>query len=229
MTGKKSIVMVGATGAVGGEVVKVLVGLDALERLTLLGRHQVPGISNSKIAQHVVDVLDSTSYEHLLAGHTTAICTLGVGQPSKTARDVFTRVDRDAPLDFGRVCRSAGVEHFQLLSSVGADAASRSYYLRSKGELEAGLTGLGFPRLSLFEPSMILTPSNRYGISQGLMLAVWPWLEPLLRGPMRRLRGIEVDRLGAAIALNAVLPGAGVETLVWDDIVALASTAGSIG
>lgn len=227
MADRKSIIMIGATGAVGSEVVKTLVGLDAMERLTLLGRNEVPGISGGKVEQHMVDVLDPASYEDLVAGHTTAICTLGVGEPSKASRETFTRVDRDAPLDFGRACKRAGVEHFELLSSVGADAASRSYYLRSKGELEAGLTGLGFRRLSLFQPSMILTPTNRYGFSQGLMLAVWPSLNPVLRGPLRKFRGIKVDRLGAAIALNAVRPGDGVEKLIWDDIVALASASGS--
>ncbi|WP_373236840.1 hypothetical protein [Cohaesibacter celericrescens] len=68
---------------------------------------------------------------------------------------------------------------------------------------------------------MILTPNNRYGLSQGLTLALWPLLTPLLIGPLRKLRGIKVERLGRAIANNLVKTGRGVEVLEWDAFEAL--------
>lgn len=61
-------------------------------------------------------------------------------------------------LAFLQACKQAGVEHFELLGSVGANAKPSNFYLRTKGELEEGLKALGFARLSLFRPSMILTP-----------------------------------------------------------------------
>ncbi len=82
----------------------------------------------------------------------------------------FVRIDRDAALDFGRACKAAGVRHFELLCAVGANAKSSSLYLRTKGELQDGLKALDFERLSLFEPSMIITPTNRYGIGQAVLL-----------------------------------------------------------
>jgi hypothetical protein len=91
-----------------------------------------------------------------------------------------------------------------------------------KGEIHDGLESLGFARLSLFQPSMILTPTNRYGVKQALTLAVWPQLKPLLCGPLRKYRGIPVGQLGAAMARNLVAPGSGVEHLHWDEFVALA-------
>ncbi|WP_412049392.1 NAD(P)H-binding protein [Hoeflea sp. Naph1] len=222
MADGKQVVMIGATGAVGGEVVKALLGMDSVGGITLIGRKRYEGSSSAKVSQHVVDVADPESYRHLLPGHSHAICTLGVGQPSKEGRAQFLRIDRDLPLAFGRACREAGVGHFQLLSSVGADATSKSFYLRSKGELERGLLALGFARLSLFHPSMILTPTNRYGASQALTLAVWPWLTPLLAGPLRKFRGVKLARLGQAIALNLertalARTGEASEILEWDD------------
>lgn len=216
-----SVVMIGATGAVGTEAVRTLVALDSVETLTLLGRREFSALSHSKIVQHLVDPLDAATYRQHLTGTGAAICTLGVGQPSKVSKETFLKVDRDAALDFGRAVREAGAAHFQLLSSVGADSGSPSFYMRSKGQLEDGLRALGFDRLSLFHPSMILTPTNRYGFSQALTLAVWPKLKPLLAGPLRKFRGIEVERLGRAIALNLERPGAGEEILTWDEISAL--------
>lgn len=74
-----SVVMLGATGAVGSHVAKTLAKMPEVAGLTLLGRRPVEGIEGDHIAQRLVDVLDPASYEPFLPGHTAAICTLGVG------------------------------------------------------------------------------------------------------------------------------------------------------
>ncbi|MEM6989992.1 MAG: NAD(P)H-binding protein [Myxococcota bacterium] len=213
----RRVVMMGSTGAVGGHAAAGLAGLPEVARLTLLGRRPTEGVAGDGVEQHTVDALDPPTYAAHLEGHDAAVCTLGVGEPSKVDRDTFVRIDKQAVLDFARGCREAGVRHFELLSSVGTDAQSRSFYLRCKGELEDGLRALNFDRLSLFHPSMILTPHNRYGWTQGLTLRVWPWLNPLLMGPLRKFRGVPVATLGLSMAYNVALPGTGEEVLHWDD------------
>lgn len=208
--------MMGASGAVGSCVVNELRAANA--RVTLLGRREAAG-------QHVVDIHTPASYAHLLPGHRIAICTLGIGEPSKVSREEYIRVDKTAVLAFASACKAAGVEEFHLLSSVGADAQSPSWYLRVKGELEQGLEALGFRRLGLFQPSMLLTPTNRYGTLQGILLRVWPWLNPLLIGPLRKYRGVTVENLGRAIARYALTPGpVGVHRLHWDDYARISDT-----
>jgi len=66
-----------------------------------------------------------------------------------------------------------------------------------------------------------LTPTNRYGLSQGVILKVWPLLTPLLQGGLRKYRGIPVETLGAAMARNVVRQGEGEEILEWDQIMDL--------
>lgn len=221
MNAKRRVVMIGSTGAVGGHVAATLAASADTQQLTLLGRRATEGLPQSNVTQHKIDVLEPSTYRGLVAEHDVAVCTLGVGEPSKVSKEDFVRIDKDAVLAFATTCREAGVEHFELLSSVGVGAQSRSFYLRTKGELEDGLRGLGFPRLSLFHPSMILTPSNRYGMSQAVTLAVWPKLRPLLLGPLRRLRGVRVEDLGRAMALNVFTDAQGEEVLEWDDFAAL--------
>ena len=69
---------------------------------------------------------------------------------------------------------------------------------------------------------MILTPTNRCGLTQALILAFWPGLSHLMVGPTRKYRGIRVEELGAAMANNLVTVGQGTETLHWDEFKALA-------
>lgn len=216
-----SVVILGASGAVGGHALTQLLALPEVGRVTSLGRRQLD-VAHPKLRHVVVDVLDPASYVAHLQGHDAAICTFGVGEPSKVSREVFLQVDKQAVLEFAEACKTAGLRHFSLLSSVGVSARSKSFYLRSKGELEDGLRWLEFERLSLFHPSMILTPTNRYGLSQALVLALWPLLTPVLAGPLRKYRGIKVEVLGRAMVRNALRRRAGEEILEWDVMMDLA-------
>ncbi|MEM7354658.1 MAG: NAD(P)H-binding protein [Acidobacteriota bacterium] len=223
--GPLAVVMIGATGAVGSRAATALAQDPRVGRLTTLGRRPLDTLTGETVQQHTVDVLNPSTYQHLLADHQIAICTLGVGQPSKVDRETFVQIDKQAVLDFATACHSAGVRHFQLLSSVGATSKSVSFYLRCKGELEDGLQALRFDRLSLFHPSMILTPTNRYGWSQAVTLKVWPWLNGVLLGRLKKFRGIAVDRLGQAIAANTFTLGTGIEVLHWDEFLSLSNPA----
>jgi uncharacterized protein YbjT (DUF2867 family) len=218
-----NILLLGATGAVGGEVLKTLLAMPDISRITVLVRRPLPTPLNAKITQYIVDVFDPASYAAHLVNHNIAICTFGVGQPTKVSKDEFIRVDKMAVLDFAKACRAADVKHFELLGSVAADATSRSFYLKTKGELRDAIAALNFERFSTFQPSVILTPANRYGMNQAIMLAVWPVISRALLGSLQKYRGIRVDHLGKAIAVNIQRQRVGQEVLHWPVIRSLAT------
>lgn len=215
-TNPYSIVMLGATGAVGSEVLKTLLNKKNINRLTLLGRTPISGINKDNVYQHKINVSKPNNYQEYIRGHEIAICTLGVGEPSKISKEEFLKIDKEAVLDFAKACKKAGVRHFELLASVGISPKSRSFYLRAKGELVEALIALQFNRLSIFQPSMILTPTNRYGIAQAVVLKIFPLIKPLLIGNMRKYRGVPVSILGQSIAENIFLAGKDYEILQWD-------------
>ena len=212
-----SVVMLGASGAVGLAILKTLLQLTNIQHITLLGRNPISTIKATVLQQHKIDVSEPGSYKNYVHGHTTAICTLGVGQPSKISKEEFIKIDKTAVFDFATVCKKAGVKHFELLASVGINPKSSSFYLRTKGELVEALKELHFDRLSIFQPSMILTPFNRYGIRQAITLKVWPLLKPMLIGGLRKYRGVPVNVLGQAMAKNILQEGKAYEVLQWNE------------
>jgi uncharacterized protein YbjT (DUF2867 family) len=209
--------MLGASGAVGTETLKALLQSKNIQQLTLLGRNPISNINVDFVQQHKISISDTSSYQNYLQGHTIAICTLGVGEPSKMSKEEFVKIDKIAVLDFAIECKKVGVKHFELLASVGINPKSASFYLRVKGELVEELKALNFERLSIFQPSMILTPINRYGIAQAITLKVWPLLKPLFMGSLRKYRGISVNVLGQAMAKNIFNEGKAYEILQWDE------------
>ncbi|MGK0137632.1 MAG: hypothetical protein ACI9DJ_001080 [Algoriphagus sp.] len=212
-----SVVMMGGTGAVGGYAIQALLYFTELETLTLLGRRPVAEIIDKRVKQYKIDIHEPSSYVEVAKGHSAAICTLGVGEPSKVSKEAFLKIDKKAVIDFAKVCKEAGIEHFELLASVGISAKSSSLYLRTKGELVEELKALNFERLSIFLPSMILTPTNRYGFTQALALAVWPVLDKVFTGTAKKYKGIKVNELGKAIAANVFINKIGYEELSWND------------
>jgi uncharacterized protein YbjT (DUF2867 family) len=212
-----SVVMLGASGAVGTNALNELILLKNVDKITLLGRNAIPNIYDERVQQHQINISNPNSYQEYLAGHSAAICTFGVGEPSKISKEEFVKIDKIAVLDFAVACKKAGITHFELLASVDINPKSVSFYLRTKGELVEELKALAFERLSIFQPSMILTPTNRYGIAQAVTLKVWPLLKPLFMGKLRKYRGIPVTTLGQAMARNILKEGNGYEILQWDD------------
>lgn len=209
--------MMGATGAVGGATLRELLQSTIFDKITLLGRRDIKDLNYENIYQYRADIFQPSSYAAYIANHEVAICTLGVGEPSKISKEEFIKIDKNAVLDFAKLCKQSGVQHFQLLSSVGINHKSSNFFLRTKGELVHELKKLNFERLSIFQPSMIITPTNRYGFTQALVLTFWPIIDKLFWGGLKRFRGIKVEDLGKAIALNIFKKGEGNEYLTWLD------------
>ena len=213
----KSIVFFGASGAVGSIVLHKILNFSDVDKILSLGRRELGLADTSKLDQKIIKVTDASTYKDLITDFDTAICTFGVGESSKVSKEHFLKIDKKAVLDFAIACKLNGVKHFQLLSSVGANAASKSFYLRTKGELNDSLRSLNFERLSLFQPSMIITPKNRYGFSQAIILKVWPKLDFILQGKAKKYRGIKVEELGKAIAKNTLNELSGTEVLHYNE------------
>lgn len=215
-----SIVILWATGAVGWQVLEVLKNQSQVSRITLLGRRELPDLSDH-CAQYMIDIFEPESYKHILwdHNHTTAICTLWVGEPSKVSKEDFVRIDKTAVLDFAIQCKHSWVKHFLLLSSVWADSASRSFFLRTKWELIDDIIALWFEQFSVFQPSMIITPTNRYGISQAITLFIRPILDRVFFWSWKKYRGITVGDLWKAIANQIFKNKPWVHLLTWKDLV----------
>jgi len=121
-----SVVMLGASGAVGSHTLQTLLNQKNIEKITILGRTPIPNLKTNfiHVEQHKIDIFDVNSYTSLLPQHTVAICTLGVGQPSKMSKEEFIKIDKTAVLEFAKACKKAGVKHFELLASVGINPKS---------------------------------------------------------------------------------------------------------
>ena len=93
----------------------------------------------------------------------SSVHALGTTIAVAGSQEAFRAVDVDAVLAFGRAARSAGARRFAMASALGADLRSPMFYNRCKAEAELGLAELGFERLVIGRPSLLLGDRGALG------------------------------------------------------------------
>jgi uncharacterized protein YbjT (DUF2867 family) len=130
------------------------------------------------------------------------ICALGTTMRRAGSEDAFRAVDHDLVLALAQAAKDAGASHFVLVSTAGADAYGKPFYLKVKGEIEEAVTKLRFKRLDVLRPGLLRGPraGDRRPLERLGILAS-PLTDHLLRGQRRRFRSIDA-RIVAAAALQ---------------------------
>lgn len=185
------IAMIGATGLVGSHLWPLL---EARHELLVLGRREIRAASEK--------LGPMEQWPSMLAGERVdvAVSTLGTTRKQAGSWSAFEAVDRHAVLAFAEAARQAGARHFLLVSSVGADPASRNSYLRLKGEVEEAVAALGFARVDAVRPGLLLGQRAERRLAEGVGQALAPLLAPLLRGKLDRYAAIEATAVAEALA-----------------------------
>ncbi|MBD8524997.1 NAD-dependent dehydratase [Pseudomarimonas arenosa] len=151
------------------------------------------------------------------------VSCFGTTRRQAGSAEAFVAIDRDLVLAWAKRARALGATHALLVSSIGADVGAANLYLRTKGELEQALSELGFNRIDLLRPGLLI--GRRNGPARPAE-ALGQWLAPLfdhaLLGGLRRYRSISAAQVAAALLalLNQGEPGVFVH--LHDQLVELA-------
>ena len=203
---KLRVALIGATGLVGSGAARAL--LDGGWTVEALLRRP-GGIASSNLREHVESpekwpaIVSSLSPDAAVSALGTTIRVAG-------SRSAFRAVDLDMVVAFAAAARAGGARRMVAVSSVGADPGSSNFYLRTKGEMESALAGLGFERLDILQPGLLL--GNRGGerrTGERIAIALSPVSNLFLRGRLDRFAAIEAEIVAAAVAgaLGKAEPG----------------------
>ncbi len=199
----RTVLLAGATGLVGREILHGLLADATVGAVHTLGRRPMP-LQHGKHVHHVVDF---TALPGLPAAHEVYL-VLGTTIKVAGSEQAFRSVDHDANLAVARAARAAGATRAGLVSAMGADAGSSLFYNRVKGETEDALRAMGFATLVIARPSFLAGDRASLGqpvrSGEGLALSISQWLKPLIPA---NYRSIDVRKVAAAL-LRGVPAGA---------------------
>jgi uncharacterized protein YbjT (DUF2867 family) len=197
-------IILGGTGQVGGAAVEELLAIPECREVVMITRKPIE--ARSRVRNVVVDTGAADFAERAAAlvrevlsqGPASAISCVGVGSGSnKWSEEELRRLELGVVGAFARGCHDAGIAQFCLLSAVGSTARSRFRYVRVMGMKEDTVRDIGFIRLAIFRPGIIVGNAHT---------PVWiGWLGNLVPGPYGN---IDQQILGRSIAAEIALHSA---------------------
>jgi uncharacterized protein YbjT (DUF2867 family) len=213
---QKRLVIVGATGMVGGYALRYALDHPAVSGATAIGRKST-GLRHPKLNEVLhQDFADCSLLADALSGQDAAVFCLGAYTGAVPDAEL-RRITVDYTIEFARVLRaSSSNATFALLSGSGADPTGRSRmaFARYKGEAETASSAAGFPRVYIFRPAYIypVQPRREPNVSYRLLRAIYPAFRVLFPNQV-----IPADDLARTMVDAAVQgPGEG-RTLVLEN------------
>ena len=205
--------IIGATGATGKDLLAKLLEDEAFSEIHSFVRKPM-SISHPKLHAHVVDFDTPEAWADLLYGDVAFSC-LGTTLAVAGSKDAQWRVDYDYQYAFAEHCKNNGVPTFVLVSAAGAKAQSKLFYNRMKGALEEAVKKLNFPRLLIFQPSVLIR-SNSDRSGENFTVKAFKFLNKL--GILKRYRPMPTAVLAARMQHEVGVATKGIHTFTLDKI-----------
>ena len=202
--------VVGSTGLVGRHTLQIALAHPGIERVVAPVRRPVG--EHPKLLCPVVD-FDALPVDARCWGVDAVICALGTTIRAAGSQEAFRRVDHAYPLAVARLARQHGTPTYVLNSAMGADANSRIFYSRVKGDVERDLATLGFASLTFVRPGLISGEREEFRAGERIAIAALRALHPLLP---RRWRINPAERIAQAMIDAAVRAEPGVHVVASD-------------
>lgn len=154
LANRNTAIIAGASGLVGTQLLNQILNDEYFTKVISIVRTQTDH-THPKLKQKVVDF---NSLQHTMAGvvATHAFCCLGTTLSKAGSQAEQFKVDHNYVIEFALGCKNAGIDNLAVVSSIGANARSSNFYLRTKGQMEENIKQLMFSHLVIIRPSLLL-------------------------------------------------------------------------
>ena len=195
----KTALIAGYTGLIGSQLLTELLESDHYKKVIAIGRRSLD-IQHPKLFQQKIDFnnihLDEPNIDDVY-------CCLGTTMKKAGSREKFRLVDFNYPVSLASFCLDNGAKQFLLVSSMGADEISSIFYNLVKGEVENAISNLGYPRLDIFRPSLLLGSRGESRFAEDIGKAGMKLLGFLFLGPLKNYKAIESSKVAKAMVYFA--------------------------
>ncbi|MBN2237795.1 MAG: NAD(P)H-binding protein, partial [Bacteroidales bacterium] len=187
--------VLGATGLVGKQLVEQLI-LDELFSKIILLHRRATGFKHEKVEEYLVDFNDVNQFKVLIRGDVLFSC-LGTTLQQAGSKEEQFKVDYTYQYEFAQAAAENGVLDYVLVSSSGANARSMIFYTKMKGKLDEAVQKLGFKRVLIFRPSLLLGYREQKRAGEALGAKIMSRIQNIPY--LKKYRGIKGEEVAQAM------------------------------
>ena len=191
--------VIGATGATGREIVKLLLNDNNFEQVTIFVR-KAPEIQHEKLKIHVIDFNEIEMHKNLIIGD-ILFSALGTTKKDAGGKDQQYEIDYTYQYEFAKIASENSIENYSLVSSTGANQNSSFFYPKIKGELEEAVKKLKFKKIDIFQPPMLVRQQDLIRDGEKSGIKVLNVLNKI--GILKSQKPLKVNKLAEKMVKNA--------------------------
>ena len=195
---KNTAVIIGATGAVGKEILKEILGSEYYERIYVLGRNSISRLpEDGRLTKIVID-FENMRFDTSILNDADVFASLGTTIKIAGSKENQRKIDVDYTVNFAKLCEGK-VRSFNVVSAIGANSKSKNFYNSLKGELEDKLKEMNLRTLRIFQPSLLISRRDDNRFLEEIFMKVAPIFQFVLKGKTKKYSPIEASLLGKVI------------------------------
>ena len=190
----KQVTLFGATGLIGGYLLKFLLKDSDIHLINLVGRKPFH-LQHDKINNIVIDFEDFSSILNSVSGSEIVFVSIGTTMSKVNGdKQKYKSVDFDIIFNIAKACKQKNVRQLIYVSSLGANSNSSNFYLRLKGEIDEAIPELNLNSTSVFRPSVLLGKRNESRPGEKILQFVMPLLDFIIPSDSKAIKAEDVAK-----------------------------------
>ena len=195
---KNTAVIIGATGAVGKEILNEILGNEYYERIYALGRNSITTLPDEERLTKIIIDFENINFDTSILENADVFSSLGTTIKIAGSKENQRKIDVDYTVNFAKLCEGK-IRSFNVVSAIGANSKSKNFYNSLKGELEDKLKEMNLGTLRIFQPSLLISKRDDKRFLEELFIKISSLFQILLKGKMKKYSPIEASLLGKVI------------------------------
>ncbi|MEO8656881.1 MAG: NAD(P)H-binding protein [Bryobacteraceae bacterium] len=215
----KTALVFGATGFIGSYLLEELLNGSDYDCVTAVTRKPMQ-TKHPKLTNLIGDYNSLSAIRSRLIADDVFI-VIGTTKANTPDESLYYQIDHDYPVLAAKFAKENGAKSVFLVTSVGADANSKFFYTKTKGETERDVRALNYGSTNIFRPSMLMGSRKEHRQLESILITAWSLLNLVLVGSFSQYKGIDGKDVARAMANSAKAPPQGVKIYHWDEMSAL--------
>lgn len=200
---KNTAVIIGATGAVGKEILQEILADDFYNKVYILGRQSIGELADEERLTKIIVDFENLNFDISILEDADVFASLGTTIKIAGSKENQRKIDVDYTVNFSKLCEGK-VRSFNVVSAIGANSKSKNFYNSLKGELEDKLKVMNLGVLRIFQPSLLISKRDDKRFLEQIFMKVAPIFQLVLKGKAKKYSSIEVSVLGREIVRFAI-------------------------